>query len=339
MPNLTVSADIDSFMAAADKVAARVSLEVPASTVTISAGTGLSGGGDLSANRTVALEIANTSQLGGVKIGSGLSIDGNGVLSISQTVISYAVDLPGPGNWLTAAPTISIGTGDYTIEMFVNISAYDPSGADLAVFFDARGPGADSSVGPLFYVSPEAGQLKLYSNGTVAAEGTGVLPIPTSGWHHIAAVRESSAINLYIDGVSVATGVDSTNWVSSQLYINAIEADTTLNATMKVASLRVSDIARYSGSNYTVPSAAFSADANSVYILLQNSTLDAFFTPHGMPTMVSGPFTFAVVYYTTIPATSTSPGIIGQIAVDNVNDWLYVCTDTNVWKRIALTTF
>jgi len=40
-----------------------------------------------------------------------------------------------------------------------------------------------------------------------------------------------------------------------------------------------------------------------------------------------------------IPATSTSTGQVGQIAVDNAGSWLYVCTATNVWKRVLLTTF
>jgi hypothetical protein len=40
-----------------------------------------------------------------------------------------------------------------------------------------------------------------------------------------------------------------------------------------------------------------------------------------------------------IPATSTSAGLVGQVAVDNANNWLYVCTAANVWKRAALTTF
>ena len=45
------------------------------------------------------------------------------------------------------------------------------------------------------------------------------------------------------------------------------------------------------------------------------------------------------VVSTTIPATSTSAGTVGQTAIDNTNNWFYVCTATNVWKRIALTTF
>jgi len=40
-----------------------------------------------------------------------------------------------------------------------------------------------------------------------------------------------------------------------------------------------------------------------------------------------------------IPATSTSAGQVGQIAVDNAGSWLYVCTATNVWKRVLLATF
>jgi hypothetical protein len=40
-----------------------------------------------------------------------------------------------------------------------------------------------------------------------------------------------------------------------------------------------------------------------------------------------------------IPATATSAGQVGQIAVDNAGSWLYVCTATNVWKRVLLTTF
>jgi hypothetical protein len=45
------------------------------------------------------------------------------------------------------------------------------------------------------------------------------------------------------------------------------------------------------------------------------------------------------VVSTAIPATSTSAGIVGQTAIDNANNWFYVCTALNVWKRIALTTF
>jgi hypothetical protein len=47
----------------------------------------------------------------------------------------------------------------------------------------------------------------------------------------------------------------------------------------------------------------------------------------------------ANVVNTIVPATATSAGLVGQIAVDNTGSWLYVCTAANVWKRAALTTF
>jgi hypothetical protein len=49
--------------------------------------------------------------------------------------------------------------------------------------------------------------------------------------------------------------------------------------------------------------------------------------------------TTAAIVRVSIPATSTSTGATGQIAVDNANNFLYVCTNTNVWKRVLLTTF
>jgi hypothetical protein len=41
--------------------------------------------------------------------------------------------------------------------------------------------------------------------------------------------------------------------------------------------------------------------------------------------------------WTSVPATSSSPGTTGQLAEDS--GYLYVCTATNTWKRTALATF
>jgi hypothetical protein len=40
-----------------------------------------------------------------------------------------------------------------------------------------------------------------------------------------------------------------------------------------------------------------------------------------------------------IPVASNSTGTVGQVAVDDANNFLYVCTAANVWKRTPLTTF
>ena len=44
-----------------------------------------------------------------------------------------------------------------------------------------------------------------------------------------------------------------------------------------------------------------------------------------------------IVSWQPAPATATSTGIAGQIAYDS--GFLYICIQTNVWKRVAISTF
>jgi hypothetical protein len=38
-----------------------------------------------------------------------------------------------------------------------------------------------------------------------------------------------------------------------------------------------------------------------------------------------------------VPASATATGTLGQVAVDD--DFIYLCVSTNVWRKVALTTF
>lgn len=40
---------------------------------------------------------------------------------------------------------------------------------------------------------------------------------------------------------------------------------------------------------------------------------------------------------TPVPPTATSTGVVGQIAADNSH--LYICTATNTWRRVAITSW
>lgn len=46
-----------------------------------------------------------------------------------------------------------------------------------------------------------------------------------------------------------------------------------------------------------------------------------------------GPSGTSVLSFVSVPATPTSSGTTGQVAKDN--SYLYICTATNTWKRIA----
>lgn len=79
-------------------------------TITITAGTGLTGGGDLSLNRTISLKPAKTTALGGIIVGERLSIDASGVLSATYTYTHPSA----------TATTISAATGKVLSAITVN---------------------------------------------------------------------------------------------------------------------------------------------------------------------------------------------------------------------------
>jgi hypothetical protein len=55
-------------------------------------------------------------------------------------------------------------------------------------------------------------------------------------------------------------------------------------------------------------------------------------------THVAGDITGAAAWVS-IPPTSSSPGVMGQMAHDGIGGFLYVCVATNQWRRTALTTW
>ena len=101
--------------------------------IAISAGTGLSGGGDLSANRTLSLNTASATALGGIKVGNRLSIDANGVLSATYT---YTL----PTASATVLGGVKVGT---TLNMaasgVLDIKATGTAGTYFKVTTDAYG--------------------------------------------------------------------------------------------------------------------------------------------------------------------------------------------------------
>lgn len=101
-------------------------------TISISAGTGLSGGGNLTANRTISLKVATTEALGGIKVGSRLSIDANGVLSATYT---YTL----PTASATVLGGVKVGTTLAISSGVLNLKATGTAGTYFKVTTDAYG--------------------------------------------------------------------------------------------------------------------------------------------------------------------------------------------------------
>lgn len=107
----------------------------------------------------------------------------------------------GSGDSLTVGTStdFAFGIGDFTIEMWVNASAFGTNG----IFF------AISATGGLIFGRRDA----IDSWGICAWGGSiwGVTatPLPSlNTWHHVAMVRATGILTLYLDGIAVASGTD-----------------------------------------------------------------------------------------------------------------------------------
>jgi len=165
--------------------------------------------------------------------GSSISFDGNG----DYLVIPDSVDFTLPG--------------DFTIEMWLRLTAYDTLGTSLL---------KKQNNGWEFYITNN-GTIYFNANGSIViCAATAAFSVGTS-WRHIAFTSAGTNKRLFLDGVLLATAFNSTipSAVSGDLWVGkytSTEAAYDLNG--QIDELRITKgIARYTA-NFTPPIAPFS---------------------------------------------------------------------------------
>jgi hypothetical protein len=162
----------------------------------------------------------------------------------------------GTGDYLIApnSQNVAFGTGDFTVEAWVYLSA-----SKAQVIMDTRlvnsnttaiALAIDSSNYPYVYVN----------NSTLFTSSTA---ISLSTWTHIAMVKSSGTITLYINGTKPSTGsaASSTSLTDTALTIGSAidyrDTSATLHFNGYIDDLRITKgYARYTA-NFTAPTAAF----------------------------------------------------------------------------------
>lgn len=176
-----------------------------------------------------------------------------GNLAVDSTLFKFgagALKFSGDGS-RAMLPTgaMNFGTSAFTIEAWVYVPT-QTTGTYRSIVSSRPGD-TNTSSGGVFGVSP-TNTLYWYSDGFIAQSSA---TVPANSWNHVAVVRNGSAITIYLNGASVATGTSSYNlsldgamggnFEGSQAFVGSID------------ELRITKgVARYT-SAFSIPTAAF----------------------------------------------------------------------------------
>ena len=150
-------------------------------------------------------------------------------------------------------------TGDFTAECWF----YPTSTSGTRCLFAIGDESSDRQ-----FVNVQGSNLYTdeYGAGGVDINGTGG-SITTNNWHHGALVREGSTVSLYLDGSRVGTTTSSaTIGNANNIYIGTL-SDGAVDFVGNIDEFRLSRVARYSGTSYTTPTAAFTDDSDTLLLL------------------------------------------------------------------------
>jgi hypothetical protein len=201
--------------------------------------------------------IANTSLLLNGTNGQifGSSIMNNfvtvGNAQVSTSVYKYgtgSIYFDGTGDWLVPTNLLPLGGGDFTVEMWLYPNAtYSGTYAGL---LDSR-TSADGAGLVYFGYTGTANQIGWKDNTTFVVTGT----VTVSTWNHVAVVRSSGTMKMYINGTSTSSAANSTNYTVAFRLIGSSFDPFSLNGYMD--ELRFTrGFARYTA-NFTPPTSQF----------------------------------------------------------------------------------
>ncbi len=178
----------------------------------------------------------------------------------------YSVYFNGVNSYLTFTKNLELTT-DFTIEFWL----YPVAQSTAGFYF------MGSVIGP--YIATEALKMLVGQNGAWLINPA--LPMPSlNRWNHIALVRASNVMRLYINGVSSGPYTTTQSFTGSQTFGIGAENSgaSVINKEFFMTSLRVSTIARYSGTsttsaNFGFPSLPLKTDVNTKFLSCQTPTI------------------------------------------------------------------
>lgn len=173
------------------------------------------------------------------------------------------------GGYLTVpAAATALGTGDYTVEAWINLSTLNTSTDAIISNYNS----GTNGLRILINVGT-AGGIRVYHGNTQILEEAGAIT-STQMWNHIAVVRSSGTTVLYVNGQAVADGEDTNNY-GTDSTVTAIGASLvggvySQNFPGYISNLRVVGQAVYNG-NFTPRDIPLRAITGTTLLICQDN--------------------------------------------------------------------
>ena len=205
------------------------------------------------ANTSLLLNFTNAGIYDAATINDGQTV-GNAQVSTTQAKWgTTSMGFDGTGDWLVVPnrPELNIGTGDFTIECWINRTA-TASGAGNGDAIISKGTNnvvISMSVNTSKFEFGQYGVATLLTSTTVISNNT---------WYHVAITRSGTTLRMFINGTQEASTTSSANFTSTtNMFIGADANNTNQRINGYIQDLRITNgYARYTA-NFTPPTAAF----------------------------------------------------------------------------------
>jgi hypothetical protein len=180
-------------------------------------------------------------------------------------LVNYDCNLPSSRPW-----TVEFWT-------YVAVNGYPDSGNDEYTIFST--PASSTSNGVFIGTAAQTATAFKFS---AAFNGLGVGYIESgpdfneNNWIHVVLQRSSAAVfSLYIDGTLATNAASVGDDLSNTFKLGSDYATNDDDGwAVYIDELRVSNITRYSGSSFTVPTTEFTPDANTVFLAHFNNSYE-----------------------------------------------------------------
>lgn len=173
---------------------------------------------------------------------------------------SSQVFVPDHSDW-------DIGTGDFTVEFYIMPT-------DVSTEYGWFGL-QDSTNGIDFLMSSST-NIRVWLVGS--SHNFTVSALTPYTWYHVALVRQSGTVKVYLDGTAAGSASNSGSVSSSTTLKIGSRADSSSKYKGWMKELRVSNTARYTA-NFTPSTGQFSSDANTKLLLHFDNTAAAPLSP------------------------------------------------------------